>query len=430
MNAIDTNNLKCRTIPHVAEMLEQPLFRTRGPKQRENCWKIDDNMAMLDTALRGFHCGPIYIIKDIEQNIDDVFDGAHRCEALFFFMDDKYLITKGKKDTINWETSPLKNFVGKKFSELPKSIQQIIKNYKFYINVIEDETANDPAALGMLWERLSKAGAKLNNYETKTQTHSLLYKKVLSPQVSNWKQTPFFQQETSKRGQLESKLMNLLALSEKEDFPVFSSQNDLVEKWLDEVLGKTTEDIDNNTNDKAESLINRLKVLKNLMKELQDKKILHDEKGNCLIDKSREVPFMLILGRLGYWFQSISQFKRVLDEVSTKMDELLKKDPNDLCKYLQVNSRNAGYQKKLILEIDSRLKPLAQKSSERRCFTQQEKKKKLEEQGNICPECNTQIFEYQRNAGDHIVEFCRGGSTTYENLQILHKACHEKKNMV
>jgi 5-methylcytosine-specific restriction endonuclease McrA len=39
------------------------------------------------------------------------------------------------------------------------------------------------------------------------------------------------------------------------------------------------------------------------------------------------------------------------------------------------------------------------------------------------------IQENQRSDGDHIIEFCKGGTTSYDNLQILHKICHEQKNM-
>lgn len=166
------------------------------------------------------------------------------------------------------------------------------------------------------------------------------------------------------------------------------------------------------------------------MKELQDKKILHTADGSAFsINKSNELPFLLGLGRLGYWFRSITQLKRVLDEVSTTLSEILKMSPKERCEMLGEDSRNASYQKKLIKEFDERFKPFAEKSSERRCFTAAEKARKLEEQGGLCAECKEPIADYQRTAGDHIVEFCRGGATKVENLQILHKLCHEKKNM-
>ena len=426
MSTITAIILRNRRDVHTAEILGMPQFRTRGPKQRPPCWEIDDNMAMLDTALRGFHCGPIYIIADHDANIDDVFDGAHRCEAIFSFIDNKYPVTKGKKDTIKWENSPLLPFVGKYFRDLPPVIQQKLKDYKFYINVIDAETANDPSALGMLWERLSKAGKPLNKFETNIQTLALLQKDILEPSGKSWLESPFFPAAVSKRGQVEMKLMRLLALSEKDTLPTYGSMDDLVEKWHTEVLGTTTEMIDANTQEKKELLLSRLRCMRNLLKELQDRNILHED-GKCIIDKGKEMQLLIVLGRLANWF-TMSMFRRVAEELCPKLLEILKMNPNDLCKFLNVTSRNATFQKKLVEHVDITMKPYSDKT-DRRCFTAVEKAKKLEEQGGLCAECKKTILEHQRNAGDHIVEFCLGGPTTYDNLRILHKICHEKKNM-
>jgi len=428
MSMITAITLRNRRDEHHAASMEVPQFRTRGPKQRPPCWEIGDNMAMLDTALRGFVCGPIYIIQDIESNRDDVFDGAHRCEAIFDFIDNKYVVTKGKKDTIQWETCPLRDHIGKYFKELPLIMQKQLKDYNFYINTIDPDTASDSVALGMLWERLSKAGKKLTNFETKIQTHSILQKEILEAYADDWLKTPFFPHDKSKRGQLEVKLQKLLALSEKDILPSYSSMEDLVEKWCDENLGKTTESIDTNTRIKKESLISRIRYMRNLLKELQDRNVFHDE-NKMIIDKSKDVPLLIIIGRLANWFPVMSSFRRVADEICPKIHEILKMNPNDLCKMLKVNSRNATFQKKLVEDLDTKFKIYSEKAKERRCFTVAEKKKKLDEQGGLCPLCNKLILEHQRNAGDHIVEYCMGGTTTYENLQILHKICHENKNM-
>jgi len=387
-------------------------------------------MEMLDTALRGFHCGPIYITQDVDSNIDDVFDGAHRCEAIFNFIDNKYPITKGKKETIQWDTSPLHEYIGKYFRDLPAIIQKQLKEYKFYINIIDADTASDAAALEMLWIRLSKAGTKLNNFESKIQTHSILQKEILGPSSIEWFKTPLFPAEKSKRGQAEVLLQKLLALSENDVLPGYSSMEDLVDKWCEDVLGKTTDSINANTIAKKDSLIKRLNTMRNLLRELQDRNVFHDN-GVSIIDKSKSIPLLITIGRIGNWFPTVTSFRRVADEISPKIHEILKMNPNDLCKYLKVNSRNATFQKKLVEEIDSKLKPYSEKAKERRCFTPAEKAKKLEEQGGACTLCTKPILEHQRNAGDHIVEYSKGGTTTYENLQMVHKLCHEQlKNSV
>jgi hypothetical protein len=411
---------------HIAERDGVHMFRTRGPKQRASCWTIEDKMDMLDTVLRGFQCGPIYIIQDINEKVDDVFDGAHRCEAIFEFIDNTYPVTKGKKDTITWETSQLRDYVGKHFRDLPLDLQKKIKDYKFYINKIDPDTANDPLALGMLWERLSKAGKALNNFEAKIQTHAILQKEILQISSSAWLGSPLFLADKSKRGQVEVKLHKLLALSEKESLSSYSSMEDLVNKWCEEVLGKTTDNIDTNTKLKKDSLVARLRFMRNLLTELQDRNVFHTD-GKSIIDKSKDVPLLIILGRLGYWFSNISFFRRVAEDLCPKIHEILKKDPNDLCKDLDVNSRNATFQKKLVAHMDSIFSQYSDKSKDRRLFTKAEKKAKLAEQGGLCAECKNPIHDHQRNDGDHILEFRNGGQTTYENLQILHRLCHENK---
>jgi 5-methylcytosine-specific restriction endonuclease McrA len=427
MDIVKAIDLRNRRDPHIAERDEVPQFRTRGPKQRQPCWELQDDMAMLDTALRGFACGPIYIIQDFEANIDDVFDGAHRCEALFKFIDNNYPITKSSKDYINWESSPLREHIGKKFFELPSEIQRKFKDYKFYINVIDPNTANDAASLGLLWERLSKAGKPLNKFETKSQTHTHLHKDILTPSTSSWLKTPFYSAEKSSRGQLEIKLNKLLALSEKEELYSYNSMDSLVERWSEEILGKNVDEIKKNTIEKKESFLERLRIMNNIMKELQDRNVLHDVSGNCLIDKSKDLIFLLILGRLGYWFPTLTLFRRVADRICPILKEIIVMNPNRLCEYLGVTSRNAGFQKKLIGDLDNKIKNLSELAKERRLFTPDEKKRKFQEQNGICPECSEPIMMHQRNAGDHIVEYCIGGKTTYENLQLLHKICHEQK---
>jgi hypothetical protein len=413
---------------HIAERDGVHMFRTRGPKQRAPCWTIEDKMDMLDTVLRGFQCGPIYIIQDIHEKVDDVFDGAHRCEAIFEFIDNAYPVTRGKKDTITWETSQLRDYVGKHFRELPLDLQKKIKDYKFYINKIDPDTANDPLALGMLWERLSKAGKALNNFESKIQTHAILQKDILEVSSPSWLESPIFPADKSKRGQIEVKLHKLLALSEKECLPTYSSMEDLVNKWCEEVLGKTTESIDTNSKLKKDLLLTRLRGMRNFLKEFQDRNVFHID-GKPFLDKSKDVPLLIILGRVGYWFTNASLFRRVAEEICPQIHSILKMDPNDLCKKLEVNSRNATFQKKLVIYVDAIFSQYSDKAKERRLFTSSEKNAKLEEQGGKCAECKKIIHEHQRKDGDHIVEFCKGGTTTYDNLQILHKLCHEKKNM-
>jgi hypothetical protein len=422
---MDAITLKIRCDPDMAERMNMNVFVTRGPKQRKPCWDESDNIAMIDTVSRQWNCAPIYIIRQSEKNLDEVFDGAHRCEAVFKFIDRVFKIER--VSTVDWDTSPLRDHVGKYFNELPTDIKDIIKNYRFDINIIDQDTANNPAALKLLWTRLSKAGKPLNNFETMIPIHSHLNKYVLETHLNSWYKTLFFSSDKSERGQLEVKLKRLLCLSHYEVLPAFSSLEDLIKKWNDDVLGKTTDEIDKKSKEMTEQFNRTLAHVRKLYTELEDRNVLRDG-ITSLIDKSKDIPLLIILGRLAYWFKTVSDFKRCATELCREVKEIITKDPNDLCKLLGVNSRNATFQKQLIKYLDEKFRPIAEKSSDVRLFTPAQKKKKLEEQGYKCKACGEPILEHQRNDGHHIISRCKGGRTDYENLEVLHKHCHEDEH--
>ena len=422
---MDAITLKLRCDQDMAQRMNMNVFVTRGPTQRPACWNESDNIAMIDTVTRQWKCAPIYIVNQPEERRDEVFDGAHRCEAVFKFIDRVFKIER--VSSVDWETSPLREHIGKQFNELPVKLQDSIKNYKFDINIIDEETANNPAALKLLWIRLSKAGKPLNNFETTCPTHSHLNKYVLETQMAAWYKTLFFPSEKSERGQLEVKLKRLLCLSHYEALPQFSSLEDLIRKWSDDVLGKTTEEIDKKSKEYTEEFNRRLAHARKLFTELEDRNVLR-EGTTSLIDKSKEVPLLIILGRLAFWFKTVSDFKRCATELCNEVKEIISKDPNDLCKLLGVNSRNATFQKQLIKYLDEKFRPIAEKNTDVRLFTPAQKKKKLEEQGYKCVACGESILDHQRKDGHHIISRCKGGRTDYENLEVLHKHCHENEH--
>jgi len=54
-------------------------------------------------------------------------------------------------------------------------------------------------------------------------------------------------------------------------------------------------------------------------------------------------------------------------------------------------------------------------------------KEKLKLQNDICPKCSKTIKERHEYEGDHIIPWTAGGKTIIENLQVLHKRCHQLK---
>jgi len=395
--------------------------------QRKPCWGPADQVDMIDTVLRGWACPPIYVIPRLDwitlcsQGEDHVFDGAHKLEAVFDFIDGKFPFRASAG-------SRFAELSGKFFSELSRDLQDRIKKYRFYINQVDMETAGSPDELRILWERVNKAGKKLNKYELDLPLITPLIEHVLKPAGDPFRETIFFPKEESHRGELEQRLQVLLALSDLDEPRSMSSQNNLVSRWHVETLGSTMADRTKTITERAASWRHVLERCYKMMGDLEQLNLFCDAEGaNILQETHRKTELPFILGRFAKRFPRIEDFRSQKVAIAAR----LKKDIFDktglaLSIELGGTGRNGTFQKRLLKFLDDIACEMAGLVQPRR-FTKAQKTAKLAEQGGCCPLCKKRILKHHLTEGDHILEWSEGGETTLENLQLLHKACHQAK---
>jgi hypothetical protein len=415
-----TIHLKNRRDEDVAKQLDVPRLITRPPIQRKNCWSVDDNTEMIDTAVRDWACTPIYIIQRISEKgeEDEVFDGAHKLEAMFSFISNEFALKKVH------ETSPLFPYIGKKFCELSPQLQVQIKNYKFTLNIIDKDTADDKDLLCLLWKRLNKSGKPLNDHELSLPTLGNFVKTVLEPQLPLFLTSEIFMKNTSKRGEAEKLLQIILAVSENSYvdptcIPQFTCMKNIVEKWQGKTFGTKMTEINKVIEKNRELWKDKLKLAHSYMKTLKDNNAFIDDNGESILDSAhRSTELVFILGRLVFHFPKAEEFRRISKAFSSHIKE----------KYFETvlrdeKGRNGGFQRNLLIEINKDVCDFTNYKSPR-LFTAEQKKLTLAKQGGMCSYCNEKIFETQLREGDHIIEWSQGGETTLDNCQILHKNCH------
>lgn len=419
-------DLKLRTDPHNAKQSNKHCLIPRGPMQRKNCWTLKENTAFLDTVVHGWDSPPIYIMQKECEGDDDneeveiedhIFDGAHKVEAVIDFISGKYAIDKVE------DISPLKEYVGKKFQELPRILRDKILNYTFTLNMIDYDTAHNADALKTLWERLNKGGKKLNDYELALPVIHNLVKNVLEPSSKHFFATEIYKRDISIRGSLEKLLQIILALSESNmtDYATqFNSKKHLIKLWQDARLGKKNNEINKIIDENKDKWIEVLKRACDYLKVLSENNCFVDDEGKSLLETAhRGTEVVFLLGRLIAHFPRPDEFRRIAKDLSKKIKETY---------FLKIvrdeAGRNGGTQRRILKEIDLIVAEFARLKAPR-SFTKAQVSEKFKQQNGMCALCKQAInTKTQKYVGDHIVPWGLGGTSETSNCQVTHERCN------
>jgi len=423
-------HLKNRTDPHQAKQCNVNCLIPRGPMQRKNCWTLKENTAFIDTVVHGWHSPPIYIMQKEKEGAEDdddledhIFDGAHKVEAVIDFINGKYKIDKVE------DISPLKDYVGKVFNELPRQIRDKILNYEFIINIIDYDTAHDANALKTLWERLNKGGKKLNDYELALPVIHELVKTVLEPSSIQFFATDIYKKEVSNRGALEKLLQMIIAVAESNmaDYATqFNSRRQLINLWQAVRLGKKNDDIKKNTAENKEKWIEYLKRACDYLKVLSGHNCFIDDEGKPILQTAhRGTELVFLLGRLLTHFPKPEEFRRIAPGLAKKMKEeyFWNKDKKIIIVRDEAG-RNGGTQRRILKDIDAIIIEFT-KLKAPRAFTKAQISEKFAEQKGVCGLCKEAInVKTQKYVGDHIIPWALGGTSETSNCQVTHERCN------
>jgi hypothetical protein len=217
--------------------------------------------------------------------------------------------------------------------------------------------ANDPEALRVLWKRLNNAGTPLNGYELDIPVYGGMHR-TLEAVAPNWVGTKIFTNTESKRGQVEQKLYQLLALSDTDwKMPAFSSLPDLAKKWranMGSDIAKVEECIEKN----RDKHIATLSKLRTILSDFADRGMFRI--GESDIDMTdHHVPLLIFLGRVGYWFQTSSKYNVHATIIVQKLkSSVFAHSGEEFTQLMGCPNRNAKFQAKVIDYIDTFLSSL------------------------------------------------------------------------
>jgi 5-methylcytosine-specific restriction endonuclease McrA len=409
MSNIPLSIINLRTNKEIAYATHQTFINKNPDFQREyEAWDDKLKTRFIETIIIGRAMNPIWTILNPDDNSEEILDGMHRITTALDFLNNKFKLI-GKHFT---DESRGQAFDKKCFSELSCDDQSRIRNYNFMFNQLDSSYRTNVNKRRDQYEILNRSSKTLNDYEFNKVLYNPFFD--LISLYKNDLNVLFFNKK-DKRGEVETEIIDIIVLS-NEIPKSWSSITVLREKFYEKNLGETEESVLEYLKNNQEKMKSNLIFMKKIIECLKDNKFFSEDKRTF---NTFYLPYKIIISRLLYKFKDIATFNRHIIPIIHKLKEEI---PQFIAQYSK--TRNAIFQKNLVQNIDEIIHKSFEENMEKRLFSKKDIQRKLEEQGNVCNFCKETKEKYE---GDHIIPWSTGGTTTYDNLQVLCKHCHYSK---
>ena len=385
------------------------VFLNKNPDfQREyEAWDAKLKTRFIETILIGRSMNPIWTIRNDEDDSEEILDGMHRITTAVDFLNGKFALSS--KFFTDDNTGDY--YDKKKFCDLSKAEKDKIRNYNFIFNQLDSSYRINVNKRRDMYEILNRSSKTLNDFEF----NKVLYGNYFNI-ISKFKDdlnNLFFNKKDS-RGSIENEIIELIVLS-RELPHSWSSINSLRNKFYLDELGDDQESVERYLERNTDTINANLTMLRKIISTLKDNHFFSQDKATF---KSYYLPYKFIISRLLFKFKNISLFNRHIMHIIQELKINITDKKID-------DNRNGAFQQKMIKQIDLIIDTSYRMNFEKRIFSKEDIIRKKNEQQNKCASCNTEKDNYE---ADHIQPWSTGGSTDFENLQMLCKDCHRKKS--
>ena len=378
--------------------------------QREyEAWDEKLCTRLIESVLLHRAMNPIWVVANSSEKNEEVLDGKHRITTLIRFMNNQIAIGSSlmSMDKVKYG--------GKYFKDLVFDDQNRVRNYSFSINHLDSSYREDTDKLQDMYEILNRSSKPLNSFEFNKPIYKPLYD-VITPFIERFKETPVYPKPSSKRGNVEREILTLIALTDRYVPDSFSSLPNYYDKWTKTLFGTNRSDVDEKVLAHKTLIEERCERILLYMNDFMNADLFKDVKDLMAI--------RIIVSRASAIVKEKTLFRRNFDSLVAKLRELL---TSNLQTTLGCENRNATFQKLLIRAVDRLIEDEIGLKNEPRLFSEEMIARSKEEHGNKCAFCEKTIKATEKYDGDHIVPWISGGPTTYENLQVVHRKCHKRK---
>ena len=382
------------------DIIPQPDF------QRE--YVMDDKKAskLVESLLMGIPIPTVYLCEELDGRYS-VIDGQQRMTSFVRYLDNQFALS-------SLEEIPELN--GKKFKDLDKSYQRIIKASTLSSTILLKESQELKYEI---FARLNQGAMKLRPQELRNCVYRGTFNNMIESIAQTNKLLPCLFLEENKRKNYQEYILRFFALR---NYLEYSSS---MTKTMNNYMLKHQNDNENDI-ESAKKLFNKtIDIIKQVL----------GDKAFCAFDRQKHQFMRKFSGSV---YDSIIIACSFFDnhDLMAHADEI-RKQINDLkmnntqyqdFTYAATGSKNRVIGRiTMIYNIISKITGKLTDENTKRIFYP-DIKDDLWHDNYVCSWCNQIILNKEDAEIDHIIAYSNGGETEISNAQLLHRHCNREKN--
>ena len=389
------------------EMVDDGDIIPNPDYQRDYVYNDKQASKLVESVLMGIPIPTIYLCLE-EDNTYSVIDGQQRITSLVKYLKNEFALS-GLQE--------LNELNGKCYKDLPKDIQKKLKSSSLSTISLLKQSSELKYEI---FARLNQGAVKLNPQELRNCIYRGTFNNMLSDIATSNPHLKSLFHDDNNRKTYQERILRFFALRNYQDYK--SSMLKTMNSYMDQHRNDGEEDIK-----VAKTIFNNtIDIIKQVLGN--DAFMAFDRNKGTTLEKFSGSVYDSIIIPFSFFDKHslITHADKIREAVMKvkKEDEAYREDT-----YAATGSRVRVIRRiqtiyNLILSITGK----SSTDTDRRLFTEEEKKHLYENSDKKCAICGNLILSIDDCEIDHIVPFAKGGKTELSNAQIVHRICNREKS--
>lgn len=369
----------------------------------------DDKQAsrLVESILLGIPIPTIYLCLE-DDNTYSVIDGQQRITSLVRYHKNEFSLC-GLQE--------LNDLNGKCFKELPKEIQKKFKSSSLSTISLLKQSSDLKYEI---FARLNQGAVKLNPQELRNCIYRGTFNKMLDDIASTNPHLKYLFHDDNNRKAYQERILRFFALRNYHDY-----QSSML-KTMNTYMEQHRNDGEDEIKAAKDKFNNAIDIIKQVLGNTAF--MAFDRNKNKILEKFSGSVYDSIIIPFSFFDKHslIVNADKIREAImNVKMnDESYREDT-----YAATGSKVRVVRRiqtiyNLILEITGTISS----DTDKRLFTEEEKKQLYESSDKKCAICGNTILSIDDCEVDHIVPFSKGGKTELSNAQLVHRICNREKS--